>query len=163
MGFPGLKFRTNTEGQKNCLAQGHNTVTPSAMRLKTNNPLIPSLYTLQTEPLSLCCIILKRSTGLCSTVGNMSGNRCELDCRSRGLEFDSGPVPYFPGNWSWNNFYSHSPPFLWIIQEGLLSVTSESICTKFSIWLTACLSLARKKCGKVNWASRHDHSCWLGT
>ena len=32
-----------------------------------------------------------------------------------------------------------------IIQEGLLSVTSESICTKY--WLTACSSLPRKKCG----------------
>ena len=30
-----------------------------------------------------------------------------------------------------------------IIQEGLLSVTSESMCTKY--WLTACSSLSRKK------------------
>ena len=49
------------------------------------------------------------------------------------------------GDWSWNNFYGHSPPFHWIIQEGLLSVTSESMCTKY--WLTACSSLPRKKCG----------------
>ena len=35
-----------------------------------------------------------------------------------------------------------------IIQEWLLSVTSESMCTKY--WLTACSSLPRKKCGKVN-------------
>ena len=34
------------------------------------------------------------------------------------------------------------------IQEGLLSVTSESMCTNY--WLTACSSLPRKKCGKVN-------------
>ena len=53
-----------------------------------------------------------------------------------------GPVPYFCGDWSWNNFYGHSPPFHWIIQEGLLSVTSESMCTKY--WLTACSSLPRK-------------------
>ena len=32
-----------------------------------------------------------------------------------------------------------------IVQEGLLSVTSESMCTKY--WLTACSSLPRKKCG----------------
>ena len=32
---------------------------------------------------------------------------------------------------SWKNFYSHSPPFRWIIQEGLLSVTSESKCTNY--------------------------------
>ena len=30
-----------------------------------------------------------------STVGNVSGNRCESDCRSRGREFDTGLVPYF--------------------------------------------------------------------
>ena len=28
-------------------------------------------------------------------VGNMSGNRCQSDCRSRGRKFDPGPVPYF--------------------------------------------------------------------
>ena len=84
-------------------------------------------------------------TGLRSAVGNVSGNRYESDCRSRGREFDPGPVPYIRGDWSWNNFYGHSPPFCWIIQEGLLSVTSESMCTKY--WLTTCSSLPRKKCG----------------
>ena len=83
--------------------------------------------------------------GLCSAVGNVSGYRCVSDCRSRGREFDPGPVPYFRGDWSWNNFYGHSPPFRWFIQEGLLSVTSESLCTNY--WLTACSSLPRKKCG----------------
>ena len=33
-----------------------------------------------------------------STVGNMSGNRCKSDCRSRGREFDPDPVSYFRGN-----------------------------------------------------------------
>ena len=33
-----------------------------------------------------------------SAVGNVSGNRCESDCRSRGREFDPGPVPYFLGD-----------------------------------------------------------------
>ena len=80
-----------------------------------------------------------------SAVGYVSGNRWESDCRSRGPEFDPGPVPYFCGDWSWNNFYNHSPPFRWIIQEGLLSVTSESMCTKYL--LTACSSFPRKKCG----------------
>ena len=37
-------------------------------------------------------------TGPRSTVGNVSGNRCESDCRSRGREFDPGPVPYFRGD-----------------------------------------------------------------
>ena len=89
-------------------------------------------------------------TGPCSAVGNMSGNRCESDFRSRDLEFDPRPVPYFRGDWSWNNFYGHSPPFRWIIQEGLLSVTSESMCTKY--WLTACSSLPRKNV--VRWIDR---------
>ena len=68
-----------------------------------------------------------------SAVGFVSGNRCESDWRSRGREFDPGPVPYFRGDWLWNNFYSHSPPFRWIIQEGLLSVSSERMCMKY--WL----------------------------
>ena len=80
-----------------------------------------------------------------SAVGNVSGYRCVSDCRSRGHKFDPSPVPYFRGDWSWNDFYSHSPPFRWFIQEGLLSVTSESMCTNY--WLTACSSLPRKKCG----------------
>ena len=66
-----------------------------------------------------------------SAVDSVSGYRCVSDCRSRGREFDPGPVPYFRGDWSWNDFYGHSPPFRWFIQEGLLSVTSESMCTKY--------------------------------
>ena len=67
-------------------------------------------------------------TGPRSAVGNVSGYRCVSDCNSRGREFDPGPVPYFR-DWSWNNFYGHSTPFRWFIQEGLLSVTNESMCT----------------------------------
>ena len=37
-------------------------------------------------------------TGPRSAVGNVSGNRYESDCRSRGREFDPGPVPYFRGD-----------------------------------------------------------------
>ena len=33
-----------------------------------------------------------------SAVGNVSGYRCQADCRSRGREFDLGPVPYFRGD-----------------------------------------------------------------
>ena len=39
-----------------------------------------------------------KSTGPRSAVGNVSGNRCESDCRSRGREFNPGPVPYFRGD-----------------------------------------------------------------
>ena len=34
-----------------------------------------------------------------SAVGNVSGYRCLSDCRSRGREFDPGPVPYFRGDY----------------------------------------------------------------
>ena len=37
-------------------------------------------------------------TGPRSAVGNVSGNRCESDCRSRGREFNPGPVPFFRGD-----------------------------------------------------------------
>ena len=54
----------------------------------------------------LCVLILVRikgeistvKTGLRSAVGNVSGYRCVSDCRSRGREFDPGPVPYFRGD-----------------------------------------------------------------
>ena len=39
-----------------------------------------------------------RKTGQRSTVGNVSGYRYVSDCRSRGCEFDPGPVPYFRGD-----------------------------------------------------------------
>ena len=84
-------------------------------------------------------------TGLHCPVSNVSGKKCQSDCRSRGCEFDLGQVPYFRGDLLWNNFYSHSPIFHWIIQEGLFSVTCESMCMKY--WLTACSSLPRKNCG----------------
>ena len=38
------------------------------------------------------------NTGPRSAVGNVSGYRCVSDCRSRGREFDPGPVPYFCGD-----------------------------------------------------------------
>ena len=40
----------------------------------------------------------QNNTGLRRAVGNVSGNRCKSDCRSRGHKFDLGPVPYFPGD-----------------------------------------------------------------
>ena len=42
-------------------------------------------------------------TGPRSAVGNVSGNRCESDCRSRGREFDHSPVPYFHGERSFSS------------------------------------------------------------
>ena len=37
-------------------------------------------------------------TGPRSADGNVSDYRCVSDCRSRGREFDPGPVPYFRGD-----------------------------------------------------------------
>ena len=45
-----------------------------------------------------CLMVLHVLTGPQSAVGNVSGNRCESDCRSRGREFDPGPIPYFRGD-----------------------------------------------------------------
>ena len=78
----------------------------------------------------------------------------------QGSQVRFRPCPIHRRDWSKNNFYGHSPPFCWIIQERLLSVTNESMCTKY--WLTAFSSLPSKKSGKVNWLSHHDHSCCLG-
>ena len=40
-----------------------------------------------------------------------------------------GPATYFRGDLPWNYFYGHSP--LPLIQEGQMSVSGESMCTKY--------------------------------
>ena len=109
-----------------------------------------------------CCSLRKRNVHRGSNMLNELRKKIKMQgqaCRSRGREFYPGPVPYFRGDWWWNDFYGHSPPYPWFIQEGLLSVTSESMCTNY--WLTACSSLPRKKCAKVNWPSRNKTSATL--
>ena len=44
---------------------------------------------------AVTCGLFIGCTGPCSAVGNVSGNRCESDCRSRGRVFEPSPVPYF--------------------------------------------------------------------
>ena len=44
---------------------------------------------------------------------NMANWQPQVQNGSRGREFDPGPVPYFRGDWLWNNFYGHSSPFRW--------------------------------------------------
>ena len=46
----------------------------------------------------LCMHPLAIRAGPRSAVGNVSGYRCVSDCRSRGGEFNPGPVPYFRGD-----------------------------------------------------------------
>ena len=46
----------------------------------------------------LISFVMLNNTGPRSAVGNVSGYRCVSDCRSRGREFDPGPVPYFRGD-----------------------------------------------------------------
>ena len=104
------------------------------------NPYPATIFVLKISPAFLRLLHIRLD--FC----NVSDYRCAYDCGSRGRELDPGPVPYFRGDWSWNNFYGHSPPFRWLIQGWLLSVTSK-VCTR------DCSSLARKKCGYVNWAS----------
>ena len=53
---------------------------------------------MQQNTIGLSTKSIQVTTGLRSAVGNVSGNRCESGCRSRGREFDPGPVPYFRGD-----------------------------------------------------------------
>ena len=53
---------------------------------------------LRHTPRGLVTLYKMDKTGPRSAVGNVSGNRCESDCRSRGREFDPAPVPYFRGD-----------------------------------------------------------------
>ena len=69
----------------------------------------------------------------------------------------SGLAPFFRWGWSWNLFYGHSLPSADSRREVV------SYVRKNMRWvLVNCLGLtaAQEKCGKVNWLSRHDHSCW---
>ena len=52
-------------------------------------------------------------TTLFPGAGLRKSSRYVSDCWSRGHEFNPGPVQYFCGDWSWNHFYCHSPPFHW--------------------------------------------------
>ena len=70
------------------------------------------------------------NTGPRSAVSNVSGNRCESGCRSRGSEFDPNLVPYFHRDWSWNNFYSHSHSFRWF-KKGCCQL-QEKVCARIN-------------------------------
>ena len=71
------------------------------------------------------------------------------DCRSRGREFDSGPVPILLLRLIMKyNFYGHSPPFHWLIQEGLYKRKFEH-----EVFVNHLVKLAKEK-SVVRWT---DH------
>ena len=54
---------------------------------------------IKLKALSECILVqILTKAGLRSAVGNVSGYRCVSDCRFRGREFNSRPVPYFRGD-----------------------------------------------------------------
>ena len=92
-------------------------------------------------------------TGPCRAVRYVS------DCRSSSREFDPGPVPYFHGDWSWNNFYSHSSPFCWF-KKGSCQLQAK-VCPR-STGLLLNQACPGKKYGYVKWTSHHGYRCCLG-
>ena len=91
-------------------------------------------------------------------MGKVSGCRYVSDCRSRGGKFDPSPVPYFHGDWSWNNFYPHSPPFA----DSRRVVVSYKQKYVHEVLVNCLVKLALgKQCAYASWLSQHDHSCWL--
>ena len=62
---------------------------------KSVNGLVFALGSVVVQKLNC---LTRIDTGPRSAVGNVSGYRCVSDCRSRGCEFDPGPVPYFRGD-----------------------------------------------------------------
>ena len=80
-----------------------------------------------------------------SAVGNVSGYRCVSDCRFRGHELDPGPVPYFRGDWSWNDFYGYFSSLPLILSRRVVV----SYKRKYEGWSES----SRKK-------SRHFYTVW---
>ena len=70
--------------------------TPLLESLENKSNLLPEFRSEIYSTFSGCTQL--KVQGSRSAVSNVSGNRCESDCRSRGLEFDPGPVPYFRGD-----------------------------------------------------------------
>ena len=69
-----------------------------SLSLATND--IPSMFIWIGSDHTLCqdSFLMYVCAGPRSAVGNVSGYRCVSECRSRGREFDPGPVPYFRGD-----------------------------------------------------------------
>ena len=76
-------------------------------------------------------IMCIQSTGPHSAVGNVSACRYMSDCRSRACEFDPACSHTFVK--IEHEIISTAILPLPLIQEGLLSITSESMCTKYCL------------------------------
>ena len=70
------------------------------MRVRLDSKMNHTIYFDQILHSNACqhCLITGMGTGPRSAVGNMSDYKCVSDCRSRGREFDPGPVLYFRGD-----------------------------------------------------------------
>ena len=88
----------------------------------------------------------------CSAYGN------ESYCRSRGHEFDPSPVPYFCGDWSWNNFYGHSPPYA--DSRRVVSYKGKYV---HKVLVKCLVKPAQEKVWlcELTVPTWHDLSCWL--
>ena len=78
----------------------------------------------------------------------------ESDCRFRGHEFNPDLVPYFRGDWSWNNIYGHYPS----------SAESRRVVVSYKRKYVhnVLVNLAQEKVWLGELIAWHDHSCWLG-
>ena len=85
----------NTHADASSLARGLNF----GLRLRQHQYLVYACSEGLDESTHFLHIRLGFITEPRSAVGNMSANRCESDCRSRGREFNPGPVPYFRGDY----------------------------------------------------------------
>ena len=75
----------------------------------------------------------------------------DSDWRSRGREFDLGPVPYFCGDRSWNNFYGHSP----LSTHSRRAVVSYKRKYVQEVWVNCLVKLAQEK-SMVRWTAHPD-------
>ena len=75
------------------------------------------------------------------------------NCRSRGPEFDPCPVPYFRGDWSWNKFYGHSPPFRWF-KKGCCQLQAKDR------WACSKIMKPKRDIGGEKWNCCHRWNCY---
>ena len=117
----------------------HLNISLSSCKCKDN--YIYSKCTLGNFSYFCCLLTFFKITGPRSAVGNMSGNRCESDCRSRGCEFYPGPVPYFRGDYEIISTVLLLPSF-YSFKKDCCQLQAK-VCARSS--LTARSSLPRKK------------------